>query len=258
MKRVVGVDLGSRTTAIVELGDGEVRHGELFETGIDPLPRVQAAVARLGAAEIVATGDGRHLLRTALGARCVTEIKAAARGARQLFPGCRVVLDVGGQDCKAIGLAPGGAVAEFHTNDRCAAGTGRFLEVMAQRFGLPLAEFCRLALAAGDHIPINSMCTVFAESEVVSLIAADQPRPRIARGLHVSAAAQIAALARRIAVAGEVVFIGGGALNDCLHALLEQELGTPIRRPEQPQLAVALGAALAAAHEPGSSRPTTA
>jgi predicted CoA-substrate-specific enzyme activase len=245
VNRAIGVDLGARTTKIVELVDGATGQIRIFDTGHDPIPAVREALDGFHPAPTMATGYGRHLLRERLGANCITEIRAAAVGARRLCPGCRTVIDVGGQDCKAIALTEAGGVADFQMNDRCAAGTGRFLEMMARTFDTDIPSFARLARESREHAAINSMCAVFAESEVVSLITSGQPRARIARGLHVSAAARIAAMARRVPVEDQVVLIGGGALNACLADEIQSELGHAVLVPAMPQLATALGAALA-------------
>ena len=246
MKEVLGIDLGSRTTKIVRLVDGKIDHAELFDTGHDPLPKVRERIQKLGASRIIATGYGRHLLRENLGALHVTEIKACARGVYHLCPSCRTILDMGGQDCKLIQLGESGRVMDFEMNDRCAAGTGRFVEVMAGTFDLSLEEFILLAQRATEHIPISSMCTVFAESEVVSLITSGKPKDQIALGVHFSIADRLASMLSRFCSEGEILFVGGGAKNNCLHALLEKKIGREIRRPEYPQLVVALGAALLA------------
>lgn len=246
MANVVGIDLGSRTTKIVRLADGKIDHAELFDTGHDPLPTVRERIQKLGVSRIIATGYGRHLLRENLGALHVTEIKACARGAFHLCPSCRTILDMGGQDCKLILLGEGGRVMDFEMNDRCAAGTGRFVEVMAATFDLSLEEFIHLAQKATDHIPISSMCTVFAESEVVSLITSGKQKDKIALGVHVSIADRLASMLSRFSSEGEILFVGGGAKNNCLHALLERKIGKKIKRPEDPQMVVALGAALLA------------
>ena len=244
MSRVIGVDLGSRTTKIVGLEGAEITHSEIFDTGHDPLPRVKEALDRLGPAPVTATGYGRHLLRDEIGSEIVTEIKACARGALTFFPHVRTILDMGGQDCKVIALDARGKVQDFEMNDRCAAGTGKFLEVMAQTFDKDLGAFIQLARTTDRHVPINSMCTVFAESEVVSLITSGKPRNRIARGLHVAIADRLGAMLRKFPQEGDVVFVGGGARNDCLHELLEGNRKSKILRPEIPQLVTALGAAL--------------
>jgi predicted CoA-substrate-specific enzyme activase len=244
MGEIVGIDLGSRTTKIVEMAGGEVRSSELFETEPDPLPRIRERLERLRPGRIVATGYGRHLVCENFPAGRVTEIKACARGVRELIPSARTILDVGGQDCKVIALDGNGAVADFIMNDRCAAGTGKFLEVMAQTFKLDLEDFIRTALGAAEAVALNSMCTVFAESEVVSLIASGVPRDKIALGVHAAIAGRLESMLLRAPLAAEIVFVGGGARNDCLHRLLENRLKRTIVRPERPQLVTALGAAL--------------
>ena len=246
MNKVIGIDLGSRTTKILTLTGGEIRHSEIFDTGHDPLPRIKRALDNLETAPVIATGYGRHLLREEIGARILTEIRACGKGVRSLFPSARLVLDVGGQDCKVIALDENGKVSDFEMNDRCAAGTGKFLEVMAQTFDADLEGLVQLASSTDRHVPINSMCTVFAESEVVSLITSGTPRNQIARGLHVAIADRLAAMVKKFPSEGDTVFVGGGAKNDCLHTLLEQRLKTELLRPDDPQLVTAFGAALLA------------
>ncbi len=246
MNTVIGIDLGSRTTKILTLTKGKVSGSEIFDTGHDPLTRIRQSLDKLEPAQIMATGYGRHLLREEIGARVLTEIRACGKGVRSLFPSARLVLDVGGQDCKVIALDEGGKVSDFEMNDRCAAGTGKFLEVMAQTFDTDLDGFVRLACSTDQHVPINSMCTVFAESEVVSLITTGRPRNQIARGLHVAIADRLSAMVKKVPSEGPLVFVGGGARNDCLHALLETRLKSELLRPENPQLVTAFGAALLA------------
>ncbi len=246
MSSFVGVDLGSRTTEIIQIVDGKIHHSEIFETGHDPLPRVKESLKSFKNSRIVATGYGRHLVSTNFGAHRVTEIKACAKGTHFLFPTCRTVLDVGGQDSKLIFLDNKGTVIDFEMNDRCAAGTGKFLELMAQTFGMDIEKFFQTAQKASDYVSINSMCTVFAESEVISLITSGKPKDEIALGLHVSIATRLHTMMAKIPLEEEILFVGGGAKNDCLHALLEDKLRRTIKRPEEPQMVVALGAALIA------------
>ena len=199
-----------------------------------------------GSFPLVATGYGRHLAREALGCTTITEIKAHALGAAHLFPACRTVLDVGGQDSKVIRVHEG-AVREFEMNDRCAAGTGRFLEVMAHALHYSIQDFAQAARQSNESVSISSMCTVFAESEVISLIARGETAPSIARGLHRSVVSRLSSLVGRVGCVPEVVFSGGVALNPCIRELLQELLGCPLRVPEAPQIVGALGAALAAA-----------
>ncbi|MDX9819352.1 MAG: acyl-CoA dehydratase activase, partial [Desulfococcus multivorans] len=176
----------------------------------------------------------------------VTEIKAHARGANRLFPEARTVLDIGGQDSKAMTLFPDGRVRKFEMNDRCAAGTGKFLEIMARTLGFEIEEFGREALLAENNLNISSMCTVFAESEVTSLIARGRNRREIARGLHASVVRRAVGMINRVSSSGNIVFTGGVAKNPCMRSLLAESLGRSVLIPEDPQLVGALGAALLA------------
>jgi predicted CoA-substrate-specific enzyme activase len=195
---------------------------------------------------LIVTGYGRHLVAPVIGAQVVTEIKAYAIGARHLYPDCRTVIDVGGQDSKVTLLSASGEVEKFEMNDRCAAGTGKFLEIMASTLEVPLDGLGALALSSSKRIRINSLCTVFAESEVVSLIAKGEEASAIAMGLHEGIADRIAGMARRVGIKPQVVFAGGGALNACLKQLLSQKLGQEMSVPPDPQNLGALGAALLA------------
>jgi predicted CoA-substrate-specific enzyme activase len=244
--RIAGIDIGSRTTKIVVLGDREPVHA-IVESGPEPLRTGQGLVERHAPDVVWATGYGRHLARASFAQGAVTEIKAAAVGARTLYPDCRTIVDIGGQDSKVIALDDQGRAVHFEMNDRCAAGTGKFLEVMAERLGFDLESFGRRAYEAREAVSVNSTCTVFAESEVVSLIARGERPERIARGLHLSIAERIIAMVLRAGGARPtVVFCGGVAYNPCLRALLAQRLDAEVIVPEQPQIVAALGAALIA------------
>src|SRR5512143_2019344 len=243
----LGLDLGSRTTKIVEWAAGAVARFEIFDTTPDSIERVRARLARRDFALAAATGYGRFLMNAHLDCRVVTEITACALGARVVRPEAGLVIDIGGQDSKVILLGNGsGAFADFEMNDRCAAGTGRFLEVMAGRLGYGLEEFGLAAGLASETVVLNSMCTVFAESEVISLLAEGRDRAAIARGLHASIADRVYPLAARFDPSGALLMAGGVALNPCLVDLLSQKLGRPVVVPERPQIVTALGAALAA------------
>ena len=241
----LGLDLGSRTTKIVELCDGAVSRAEIFDTGPGSVERVRARLERRDFRRAAATGYGRFLMNAHLDCRVVTEITACAIGARSLRPGAGLVVDIGGQDSKVILLGPGPAgFSDFEMNDRCAAGTGRFLEVMAARLGFTVDAFGRAAREATETITLNSMCTVFAESEVISLLAEGRDRKAIARGLYGSIADRIYPLAARFDAPGEVLMAGGVALNPCLVEMLSRRLGRPVLVPDEPQLVAAIGAAL--------------
>ncbi|MFA5788248.1 MAG: acyl-CoA dehydratase activase, partial [Actinomycetota bacterium] len=220
-----GVDIGSLTAkAVVLEGDGSdgdrvVSKAVVF-TGYDSAGAGWKALAealeplgvsRDGLARVVSTGYGRRKLEGADAS--FTEILCHGRGARFLNPETRTVIDIGGQDSKVIALGPEGKVSNFAMNEKCAAGTGRFLEVMARALEVDLKDFGPLGLAAGDRARISSTCTVFAESEVVSHVAAGRAREEIVAGIHDAIAGRVAALARRVGVREVVMMTGGVALN---------------------------------------------
>ncbi len=245
--RFAGIDIGSRTIELVVVdGAGQVVQSLKADTGFDPLAEARRLLDGVGYDRIMATGYGRNLFEISFEAPTVTEIKAHALGARAFFPEALGVLDIGGQDSKAIALFDNGKVKKFEMNDRCAAGTGKFLEIMARTLGYDIAAFGDEALLAGHETTISSMCTVFAESEVTSLIAKGQDRREIALGVHASVMRRVAAMIQRVAPARDIVFTGGVANNSCLRALLAQKLGRKVLYPPQAQFAGALGAALLA------------
>ena len=215
------------------------------------------ALARAGVAEgdlggLVVTGYGRHLWRSA--GRAVTEITCLAAGARQALPPARTVFDVGGQDIKVLSLDAEGQVAGFAVNDRCAAGTGRFLEMAAQRLGLTVAELGALALEATEGVRLSSLCAVFAESEIVGLLARGGAREQIARGLCDGVAQQLLHLAASVVHEPPVALMGGVARNPGVVAALERALGYPVLVPDEPHLVVAWGAAVLAGGAAGMGR----
>ncbi len=248
-----GIDLGSTMTKVLLInGEGQVvarRHGATGAEHRRLANRVMIqALEEAGLSQeqldyIVATGYGRVNVPFA---DCqVTELSCHARGVSHLFPKARTAIDIGGQDAKALKIKDGRLI-DFVMNDRCAAGTGRFLEVMAATLELEIGELGGFALTATASVTINSLCTVFAESEVVSLIARGEEASAIALGLHQAVATRVASMVRRIGVKDRVVFAGGAARNECLKRLLGDILGVDITVPGQPQLVGALGAALMA------------
>jgi predicted CoA-substrate-specific enzyme activase len=240
-----GLDVGSRTIKLV-VGNSGTFSAVTVPTGVKPLERCQELLAGYSTECLVVTGYGRLLVGNEFIAHTVSEIKAHALGARHLTPDCRTVIDVGGQDCKVIQLNEAGNVQKFEMNDRCAAGTGKFLEVMAGTLEVDIGHLGNMALTATREVRINSLCTVFAESEVVSLIARGEESAAIAKGLHEAIAQRIATMARRLGIKERVVFSGGGALNPCLVNMLEEKLGIPISVAPEPQIVGALGAYLLA------------
>ena len=238
-----GLDVGSRTVVIVVL-EGNTRESAILNSGVDPLRRCRELLDGRDYERLVVTGYGRHLVAPAVGGQAVSEIKAYAVGARHLYPDCRTVIDIGGQDSKVILLDDEGRVRKFEMNDRCAAGTGRFLEVMAGTLEVGIGELGHYALGASRVVRINSLCTVFAESEVVSLIARGEEGSAVALALHEAVAARIGGMARRIGPRQRVVFAGGAALNPCLCRLVSEKLEMEVTVPPEPQVVGALGAAL--------------
>ncbi|BBO75310.1 activase [Desulfosarcina widdelii] len=252
-KRFAGIDIGSRTIELVVIDEKkEVLDSVQANTGFDPMAEAKKMIDGVAFDRIMATGYGRNLFEISFNAATVTEIKAHARGARALFPDVQAVIDIGGQDSKAIALFDNGNVKKFEMNDRCAAGTGKFLEIMAKTLGFTIEEFGQAALKGQNGLSISSMCTVFAESEVTSLIAKGENPREIAKGLHTSVIRRVAGMVNRVSAQGDIAFTGGVAKNPCMCALLEAKLGRRIRIPDDPQQIGALGAALLA-HESDNS-----
>ncbi len=246
MKKYAGIDIGSRTIELLLVDEqGKIMDFFQTDTGFDPITEATRILRDVSYDQIMATGYGRGLFETAFDdAQTVTEIKAHARGVVSVFPGATTILDIGGQDSKAIALNDKGRVKKFEMNDRCAAGTGKFLEIMAKNLGFSIDDFGLVALAARNDLSINSMCTVFAESEVTSLIARGADRKEIARGLHLSVVKRAAGMINRVSSKGDIVFSGGVANNPCIKDLMSQKLGRQVMVPETPQMMGALGAAL--------------
>lgn len=242
--RSAGIDIGSRTTKLVLLEGREIVDSRILPTTHDPLNVCRELLSGLAGTHLVATGYGRHLVRRHWKCEVISEIKAVSLGAGRLLPGCRGILDIGGQDTKAISLDDDGAVRKFEMNDKCAAGTGRFLEVMATALAFSMEEFIAAARGAGGAENVSSMCTVFAESEIISKVARGVPRDEIARGIHKSVARRALSMLSRTAVESPVLFAGGVALNGCMCELIEAGLGRGLHLPEEPQIVAAFGGAL--------------
>ncbi len=240
----IGIDLGSRALKLAVFEGEELVLCRMVESGFNPHQQAEEMIRALRPRRIVATGYGRHLAHKNFASGVITEIKAHALGVRYFFPQARTIVDVGGQDSKVITLNQEGKVVNFQMNDKCAAGTGRFLEIMAATLGFTLAEFGPMALSSCHEAPINSMCTVFAESEVISLKNHGVPASDIARALHLSVVSRLAAMVRRAEDGGPLVFTGGVARNPAIVALLRERLGVEVLIPPLPEHTGAVGAAL--------------
>jgi len=244
--KALGIDIGSRYIKGALVEKGKWVDFKRVETSFNLLQRCNEMLRELPADRVIATGYGRHLLEVHGDIKTITEIKAFARGARAFFSNCRTILDIGGQDTKVIALNEHGNVWKFEMNDRCAAGTGKFLEIMAKNLGYSLEEFGSRALTGRQEIQLSSMCTVFAESEVVSLTAKGVAREEIALAIHRAIINRVTSMAKRFPLQEEVIFAGGCAHNPCLKTLLEQSLRRIIRVGSIPEMTGALGAALLA------------
>jgi predicted CoA-substrate-specific enzyme activase len=247
----LGLDAGSTTMKVVGVDEAgamawhwlEPAEARVREQAERMLARAHAAGAPWDA-PVAATGCGRALVGAA--GRALTEITCHARGLYRAAGHGGTLVDVGGQDSKVIAIAADGAVLDFAMNDKCAAGTGRFLENTARRLGVPLAELGPRALRTKVEAAISSTCTVFAETEIISRIALGADVDEILRGLHRALARRVAALARGVGVTPPVLLSGGVALNPAVAALLGEELGSPARAVAAPQLLGAYGAAMSA------------
>ena len=252
----MGVDIGSSTSKCVIMDSGadiaasSVCPGGTGTSGPDKAVQSALDCASLTIRDIgftAATGYGRNTYRPA--GKTYSELSCHACGASYLCPGVRTVIDIGGQDCKAMCLTEDGRLDGFSMNDKCAAGTGRFLEVMARVLELDLSELGSLGSRASSVIDITSTCTVFAESEVISQLSKGADIPGLAAGIHRSVAVKASGVARRLHVVEPVFFTGGVSLNIGVVFALSQELGVHIATDPRAQLAGAIGAALLAAAE---------
>ena len=251
--RTIGVDIGSLATKIVLLDDNKLVDYRVDRSTYD-FKRIghnlfddilEKNNLKSSDVYVMSTGYGRNSIDIADDR--ITEITAHARGTQYFFPEVHSVIDIGGQDSKAIVISKKtGKVIDFQMNDKCAAGTGRFLEVMAHALEVPIEEIGTFALKSNDPAAISSTCTVFAESEVISLFAKGTSKQDIASGIHKSIARRVGGMAKRIGVTPQLAFCGGVAKNDAVKKYLEVELGFDIVRPEHPQFTGAIGAALIA------------
>jgi predicted CoA-substrate-specific enzyme activase len=252
----VGIDVGSITTKAAVVKDGKLISDRVISTGynaqdagtkvyeniMDELGLNPSSVTR-----IISTGYGRNSVTIA--DKAITEITCHAVGAHFLNASVRSIIDIGGQDSKAIVVDENGGVKDFAMNDKCAAGTGRFLEVMARALEVDLDNFGKFSLKADTPAKISSLCTVFAESEVISLISKGEKRENIIAGIHESIAARVVAMAGRIGLSAPLMMTGGVAKNKGVVKALENKTGHSIEVSEKTQVTGAIGAALIASSQ---------
>ena len=247
----VGIDVGSITAKAAVVKNGRLISHKLMLTGYNARNAGEKllentmedlAIESSSVDKIISTGYGRNSVTIA--DKAVTEITCHALGAHFLDPTIRSVIDIGGQDSKAIAVNEVGSVMDFAMNDKCAAGTGRFLEVMARALEVDLDEFGDFSLKADHPSKISSLCTVFAESEVISLISKGEKRSNIIAGIHDSIAARVVAMARRVGLKPPVMMTGGVAKNSGVVKALELKTGEKIIVSREAQITGAIGAAL--------------
>ncbi len=248
-----GIDIGSITAKAALIKHNRLLGTHVILTGYDPInagikvfDRIlkQHHISKKQMSAIVSTGYGR--MSVAFADKALTEIICHGTGAHFMSPDIRGIIDVGGQDSKTIFLDKNGQVENFAMNDKCAAGTGRFFEVMANALEVELEQLGDFSLASDKPSKISSICTVFAESEVISMIAAQEKRENIIAGIHEAAAARIAILANKIKIREPVMMTGGVAKNKGMVTALENRLGFKLIVGESPQENGAIGAAVLA------------
>ncbi len=255
MKYVAGCDVGSLTSKAVVMADGRILESVIIKSKPRPWESAEEVMKRaLEKAGItmddisfcVGTGYGRD--RIPFVQEAVSEIACHGKGARWLLPTVKTVIDIGGQDCKAMRLDEAGNMVKFITNDKCASGTGRFLEVMAKVLGVELGDLGTLSMKSKSPITLASACTVWAQADVIQHLNDRVPVEDIAAGVNAAMASRMAVLAGNIGVERDVCMTGGVAKNDGVVSALEKLLGVRIKRIRRtdPQLAGALGAALIA------------
>jgi len=244
-----GIDIGSTMTKVVIMSD-RLEASLIGPTGPEHRKLAnkvmeealsQAGIRFEDIKYIVATGYGR--INVPFADRQVTEITCHARGLHHVLPTVKTVVDIGGQDSKGIKIKDG-KVTDFVMNDKCAAGTGRFLEVIADALGVPLTEIGPLSLTAAHAAPISNTCTVFAEHEVINQLASGESIPNLIAGIHDAVATRVHALVKKLKVEQDVAVTGGGAKNVGLVKALENKFGYPLKVPPEPLITGALGAAL--------------
>jgi benzoyl-CoA reductase subunit D len=248
-----GVDCGAKTVKVVILKDGQIAGRGIVPAGIGTVAASEkaynealkeAGLERKNVGKVVATGAGKN--EAQFKNETLTEVGADARGGVYLFNDVRTIIDVGAEEGRAIRVDASGRVVDFAVNEKCAAGAGAFTESMARALEIPLEEMGPLSLKSTQAVAMNAQCTVFAESELVTLIHAKTPKPDMARAIHDAIAERIVSMVRRVGAEKEVMLIGGVSKNVGFVDSLNRELGMEVKIPADPEFVGALGAALVA------------
>ncbi|MFO7660436.1 MAG: acyl-CoA dehydratase activase [Candidatus Cloacimonadaceae bacterium] len=257
MSFVLGIDIGSRNTKLVflDMETGQIAFSSFADSGINPVQTVQT-IYNKGLASLQCpaenvlytciTGYGRNLMKAD---KVVSEITCHTLGVQFYQPDVRTIIDIGGQDSKIISLDEHNHIRDFVMNDKCAAGTGRFLEMVAMKLGITCDNLDKTAAESTQDFHLSSTCVVFAESEIIGLIAQGVSAADIARSVHLSISDRIVSQLNQLAWQPPIVFTGGVALNHDLKNIFSQALNTEIIIPPEPELTGALGAALTALRE---------
>ena len=247
----LGIDIGSTTSKCAIMRDGqEITATAVLDTGVGT-DGAQLVIAEAMSKSCMQRKDIDYIVVTGYGRRTfndsddeISELSCHAKGAVFLFPCVRTVIDIGGQDAKVLKIGEDGRMKDFLMNDKCAAGTGRFLEVMARVLNIPIDDFDKISAESKKKVDISATCTVFAETEVISHLANAVKKEDILAGIHRSIAASVCSLAERVGIDNMVVFTGGVARNGGMVRALEEKMGTAIYVNEYCQLNGAIGAAL--------------
>ena len=248
-----GIDMGAQFIKVVIVDDGKIVGRSMVPTGFEPLEAAKkaldeaikkAGISRDDVKKIVATGAGRKSLTFA--DSNITEVTADARGVNRNNPSVRTIVDIGGEEARGISCDAQGKVLDFAKNDKCAAGSGAFVESMARALEVKVPVLIELSLKSTKDAPINATCAVFAESEVVSLIHSKIDKADIAHAIHDAIASRVSSMVRRIQIENDVALIGGVANNAAIVDAMKKHLGVELIVPENPEYVSALGAALSA------------
>ncbi len=259
-----GIDVGSLTAQTVIIEDGKIAGSRSIRVKPNPVDSAECVMGELleelglhlkAVAYTVSTGYGREQVQSrGLAQANVSEISCHGVGAQWLLPRVRTVIDIGGQDAKVIHMEPTGELRDFVMNDKCAAGTGRFLEVMCRTLGITLEELGTLSCKSKHPVGLSSRCSIFCETEVLHYLQQGVDRADIAASVNRAMAERVAALARRVGIEPDVTMTGGVAKNAAVKAELKRILGVKmVPCPVDPQIVGALGAAILASRMGGSS-----